>query len=329
MREPPEQLDAADLLEVVRRRWDADVDALEHLPVGFGAHHWAASAGGVRRHFVTFDRLLPKRDSSSLENAYATAASLARSGLDFVLASSPTVSGYTVPLSGGAVSVTPWVDGRSGEGLFVDDDEVLETASLLGRLHASQVPAAIPLWTPMLRPDLGVELAGRVTQPWHTGPFGEPAREAVRHRLPAIHEWVHRYVPLAERAVLAHRSWVPTHGEPDTGNHLMTSTRRYLVDWESLALAPRERDLDGLVASGADWRAAYASADPDRDRDPDPDPDPQMLEMFDLEWRLSEIVEYSAWFRARHTGTASDTVAFEGLRDELDRPPRFVCDRHS
>ncbi|MBA2465008.1 MAG: aminoglycoside phosphotransferase [Nocardioidaceae bacterium] len=319
MREAPEHLDAADLLEVVRRHWDTDVDALEHLPVGFGAHHWAASVGGVRRLFVTFDRLLPKRDACSLEHAYAAAADLARSGLDFVLASSPTVSGYTVPLSGGAVSVTPWVDGRSGEGSFVDEADAVETASILSRLHASQVPADIPVWKPVVRSDLGDELAGRVTQPWRTGPFGEPAREAVAAHLPAVHEWVRRYVPLAERAVLAHRSWVPTHGEPDTGNHLLTRTRRYLVDWESLALAPRERDLDSLVASGADWQAAYAS----------PDPDPQMLEMFDLEWRLSEIVEYSAWFRARHTGTASDTVAFEGLLEELDRPPRFVCDRPS
>jgi len=312
VREPPEQLDTDELLALVRRHWDTDVDALAHLPVGFGAHHWAASVNGGRRHFVTFDQLLPKRSAATLEHAYASAAELARSGLDFVLAGTPAGSRYTVPLDDGSVSVTPWMEGRSGAGRFVDKNEAVETATLLGRLHASEPPADLPVWKPLVRSDLGDELADRVAGPWHSGPFGERARAAVAAQLPAVHDWVQRYVVLTDRALPAHRSWVPTHGEPDTGNHLVTATHRYLVDWESLALAPRERDLDGLIASGADWQRAYGPHEPDA----------RMLEMFDLEWRLSEIAEYSTWFRAPHTGTASDIVAFEGLVEELGRPPR-------
>jgi spectinomycin phosphotransferase len=77
------------------------------------------------------------------------------------------------------------------------------------------------------------------------------------------------------------------------------------VDWESLARAPRERDLRPLVDSGhADLVA----------------PDWTMIEMFDLEWRLDEISGYAAWFAAPHRGSEDDRIAFEGLLGELDRP---------
>ncbi len=49
------------------------------------------------------------------------------------------------------------------------------------------------------------------------------------------------------------------------------------------------------------------------------DVDPAMIEMFDLEWRLDEISQYSAWFAAPHTGTRDDAIAFGGLLHELTR----------
>ena len=78
------------------------------------------------------------------------------------------------------------------------------------------------------------------------------------------------------------------------------------VDWESLKLAPRERDLSTLVQAGYGTRV---------------DADPAMVELFDLEWRLAEIAEYSNWFAALHTGTADDRTAYEGLHDDLHRGP--------
>ena len=114
----------------------------------------------------------------------------------------------------------------------------------------------------------------------------------------------------------ADRTWVPTHGEPHPANQLRTADGVLLVDWETLALAPRERDLGPLVRSG------YADL---------VHPDPAMLELFDLEWRLDEIAQYTDWFSSPHRGTASDAVAFRGLVDELDRPDWSppTCQRRS
>ena len=76
----------AEVLAAVRHDWDDTVDRVEHLPVGFGAHHWAAYDGDRPRLFVTFDQLEPKRTAARLEAAYAGAAALREDGLEFVLA---------------------------------------------------------------------------------------------------------------------------------------------------------------------------------------------------------------------------------------------------
>ena len=81
-----------------------------------------------------------------------------------------------------------------------------------------------------------------------------------------------------------------------------------LIDWESLKLAPRERDLRVLDDAGHPQR----------------DADEAMVEMFDLEWRLDEISQYAAWFEAWHTGTESDAIAFGGLTGELTREGRHT-----
>ncbi|MFH8796860.1 hypothetical protein [Streptomyces sp. NPDC017941] len=42
-----------------------------------------------------------------------------------------------------------------------------------------------------------------------------------------------------------------------------------------------------------------------------------MIELFALDWRLSEIAEYADWFAGPHTGTADDHTALADLYEEL------------
>ena len=83
-----------------------------------------------------------------------------------------------------------------------------------------------------------------------------------------------------------------THGETHTRNQLRTADGIRFVDWESLKLAPRERDLATLVQAGYGVRVGA---------------DPAMVELFDLEWRLSEIDEYAHWFAAAAHRDATTT----------------------
>jgi spectinomycin phosphotransferase len=305
MREPPTFIRDAEVLHVVVDGWQNDVDTVEHLPVGFGAHHWVARQAGVARLFVTLDGLGRRHTADSLEAAYAGAAALAADGLEFVLAPIASRSGrFTAPLAGHAVSCTPWRDGvAAGTGPIESRDLARGTAAALVRLHGTRLDRPIPTWRPLVGPDVADILASLAGTPWSDGPYGESARAAVRRRVPAIGDWTVAYYQLADQA--RSRSWVPTHGEPHTANQLITSDGVVFVDWESLARAPRERDLRPLVDSGhADLVA----------------PDWAMIEMFDLEWRLDEISGYAAWFAAPHRGSEDDRIAFAGLLDELNRP---------
>jgi spectinomycin phosphotransferase len=129
----------------------------------------------------------------------------------------------------------------------------------------------------------------------------------VAARTDAIDAWTAAYAAKVESALAVRDRWVVTHGEPDSHNQMATHDgRRLLVDWESVLLAPPERDLRSLVAA----TRSYGEVSPD----------PNLIELFALEWRLSEIGAFSAWFAAPHDGNESDQVAFRGLLGELAGP---------
>ncbi|WP_432479328.1 phosphotransferase family protein [Nocardioides sp. GXQ0305] len=306
MRERPLHVSDDDVHRLLWAHWLPEVERVSHLPVGFGAWHWQAFVGERPVLFVTLDRLGDRHTGKSLEGAYVAAATLAARGLPFVLPSRRTLLGScTVPLGDHRLSVTPWVEGRSGDGPFVDQAQAEATLAMLAELHAEPAPPSLPRWRPLVHPAFAFRLETRTARPWESGPFGERARRAIRERLPLVREWTSRYLALG--ADTDDTTWVPTHGEPHTRNQLATQTGTYLVDWESARLAPRERDLATLVEHG--WGHLVQA-------------DTTLLEMFDLEWRLDEISQYATWFEAEHTGGDSDEIALAGLTHELTREPR-------
>lgn len=306
VQEAPGELSEGDVLALVRSSWDERASAAAHLPLGFGAHHWRIDVGDRPRLFATYDRFGARHDRGTLTAAYASAIALAESGLEFALVPQRSRSGQVlVPLADGALSCTPWVDGEVvGEGPLTDAATVAANIADLARLHACDPPDGVPRWSPQVDQDLPERLAALASSGQHAGPYGQPARQAVAERWREIEDWTRRYERLAVAA--GRRTWVVTHGETHTRNQLRTADGIRFVDWESVKLAPRERDLATLVQAG--FGTAVAA-------------DPEMVELFDLEWRLAEIDEYAHWFAAPHTGTADDRVAYEGLLDELERGP--------
>ena len=305
MFQPPSEVTDADVLDLVRSGWSPTVDRVEHLAVGFGAHHWRAEQDGVPLWFVTYDRFGDRHTASSLAGAYRGAIELAERGLEFVLAPVPARFGEVLlPVADGALSCTPWVIGDVvAFGSRLDAETAAQNIADLTRLHMARPPAQIPRWQPVIGP-IDVQLERLVAEPWPTGPYGESARAVIAQNLAGIQAWTDRYLELAATAV--DRPWVPTHGETHPANQLRTAEGIRFVDWESLKLAPRERDLSTLVQAGYGDQVRADRA---------------MVELFDLEWRLSEIDAYAAWFAAPHTGTADDRVAYGGLAEELVRDP--------
>ncbi|WP_406635940.1 hypothetical protein [Amycolatopsis sp. WGS_07] len=289
MRSRPSFVTDAAITEALAEHW-RPVTEIAYLPWGFGAHHWRAET-----LFITLDQLEPRHTAASLESTYASAAALAASGLEFVCAPLPTRSGrFTADIGAGALSVTPMLNGRSPAEDEVDKPAIL---AALEALHHTPPPAGLRHWTPQVGPEFAAELRSRTAAPWTSGPLAEEARTALAARSDAIHRWTDRYLELSALAASRRDTWVPTHGEPHNDNQVTTPDGLRLVDWESLAVAPRERDYADL---------------PDA-----PGLDPEMVELFALDWRLSELREYSDWFSAPHSGSEDDRIALEGLFEEL------------
>lgn len=96
-----------------------------------------------------------------------------------------------------------------------------------------------------------------------------------------------------------------THGEPHVHNQWRTADGRLLlIDWETLRLAPPERDLGGGIAELLPH-------------------DPAMLRLFRLEWHLSEICSFSDWLRGPHEDDADTRTALRALAHELEGLQRY------
>lgn len=65
--EPPAHLADADVLDLVRFAWAPAVNAIEHLPPGFGAHHRRASTDGAARWFVILASAGDRQEARSQE----------------------------------------------------------------------------------------------------------------------------------------------------------------------------------------------------------------------------------------------------------------------
>ncbi|NYE36728.1 spectinomycin phosphotransferase [Nocardioides cavernae] len=292
MLERPADVSDDEVLDLARRHWEPRADAVEHLAVGWGAHHWRVDVSGTPTLFLTLDPDLPRHTQASLEAAYGSAAAL---GLDFVWPSVPSDDGsFTVAVGRRTASVTRWLEGSRPE------ESVPELPGMLAELHSAPAPAGARTWTTEIPSDLTHLLRNLLQQPWDA-PLGRAARELVVDHLTQVGAWAREHARLVDLSDPA--TYVVTHGEPHVRNQWLARGRTWLVDWESLLLAPRERDLATLVHEGRDVAQ-----------------DPQVVRLFDLEWRLSEIWSFAQWLQGPHAGDTDDRTALGGLAEELTRP---------
>jgi spectinomycin phosphotransferase len=298
----PAGLEDEVVVEALGRGWDFEAQALEYQPVGAGSYHWVVADAAGARAFVTVDDLGQKtwlgdtHDASfdGLRRAFDTAAALKGAGLEFVVAPLPTREGESLLRLGSryTVALFPFVDGRTAEYGAHDDESRTGALAMVADLHLADVPVANTA---------GVDIPGRhhldaalrdVDDPWTGGPLSEPARAAIREGASELAE----LLTLADRLAAESRSgaWVVTHGEPHVANIIRTSDGWRLVDWDTVALAPPERDLWMLVdRADEDAASGYIRATGRRI-------DQAALDYFRLMWELKDLAEYLNVLRAPH-----------------------------
>ncbi|HEV2072284.1 MAG TPA: phosphotransferase, partial [Thermomicrobiales bacterium] len=145
---------------------------------------------------------------------------------------------------------------------------------------------------------------------WNAGPYSEPARRLLRDHAPVLHQRLGQFERLAA-AVMGDRSgWVVSHGEPHAGNIIRTrSGNMVVVDWDTAAYAPLERDLWMLLdEANPDWSAYRATTNV-------ASLSHRALGAYRLHWSLSEIAIYVSWCRSPHDRTEEMEIAWAGLQE--------------
>lgn len=319
MKALPEGIETGDLVGALADGWGFDAASAAYAAVGAGSYHWVVRDREGARGLVTVDDLDQKRwlgdtrESAfdGLSRAFDTAVALRDSGLGFVVAPTPTSRGETVRRLGPhhTIALFPFVAGQPGRYGHYDPGVRAAVFAMLAALHRA-TPAA-----GSVARSVGLELPGRshiesglreVDETWSGGPFSEPARHALAAHAADVAELLALADRLAAEVEGHGGEWVVTHGEPHSANVMRTGESHVLLDWDTVALAPPERDLWMLVDDTADEAAAYTAATGHS-------VDQDAVSFFRLTWDLKDLAEYLNVLRAPHRETADTARAYAGV----------------
>jgi spectinomycin phosphotransferase len=331
VRSLPDDLAPQDVGTAVAEGWRLRRASMEYLPEGAGSHHWVLTDAEGLRHFVTVDDLDGKdwlgdtrrEVFRGLQRALGTAAELrCRAGLEFVAAPVPARDGELVCRldSRYAVSVFPFLAGRSyAFGPYPDERLRGQALELVAALHRSTpavrelAPAHVPGFNG--RDDLHAFLLAP-GRPWDGGPFSPAAHRQAVARAADLARLVAGFDHLADVTAPARADPVITHGEPHPANLMSVDGRLVLIDWDTVALAPPERDVC-LIAVGPRDIDQYQEA-------AGRELDPAAITLYRLRWYLDDLGSAIRMFRHRHRDTPDTRQWWHGLAPQLEQLPRWL-----
>ena len=334
MRALPEEIETSALVGALAEDWGFDVDSIDYAPVGAGSYHWIANDREGTRVFVTVDDLeqkpwlgdTPESAFRGLRRSFDTAVGLRDAGLDFVVAPIPAGRGETVRRLGPrhTIALFPFVDGEAGHFGEHDPSERASVLTMLAELHAATPAVASMARSIVLDPPSHPPSRRRLeaalqelNEPWVGGPFSEPARQALAEHAADVMELLGLSDRLAADVAGRSSTWVATHGEPHAGNVMRAGESRLLVDWDTVALSPPERDLWMVVRDAAE-ATIYADATGH-------ELDPTAVNLFRLTWDLEDLASYTHVFRTPHRHSEDTVIAFGALTSCVTSRDRWAA----
>ncbi|MDR2986180.1 MAG: phosphotransferase [Nocardiopsaceae bacterium] len=319
---PPDGLSDELLVATLASNWGLVVAAIDYRAVGFGSHHWEIADAAGTRWFVTVDELRRKRQSrgetleSVLErqrHALATAVELRELGCKFVVA--PVASRDDAPVVLVAdeftVSLYPFVEGKSfGWGERISQEHLHAVLDMVVAVHAAPVAsrslALADTYAIQSRDQLELALDGPGEIPHISGPYTGPMTKLLGRNRAAIRVLLDRYDELVSLARSSPSRSVLTHGEPHPGNTMLTEDGWRLIDWDTVLLAPPERDLWMVDPGDGSVFASYAAST-------GVEPAGALLELYRTRWDLTDLAIEVSRFLQPHKGTDEDQKAWQLL----------------
>jgi spectinomycin phosphotransferase len=306
---------------------------MQYVPEGGGSYHWKLAGAGGQARFVTVDDLDTKdwlgdtreQRFAGLGRALGTAAALrSEAGLEFVVAPVPARDGARLRRLDDryTVSVFPFLDGHSYPfGDYHDAGLQRAALDLIAALH--QATPAVGDRAP--RHVLG--FGGRADvdafllhpdRPWRGGPFSAAAHQQVTARTEQIAALTDGFDRLVDATAPARARTVVTHGEPHPGNLMSVTGRVMLIDWDTVALAPPERDVCLIAAGDEDGVVDRYQQITGRDLDP------AVITLYRLRWVLDDLGSAIRMFRNDHRDTRDTRGWFDSLAPQLRQVPEWL-----
>jgi spectinomycin phosphotransferase len=314
--ERPADLADAEMADALQQHWRLDVAEVRYAAVGYGAYHWTVRDTAGLRWFATASRLTGTADLTDLRATMGAARDLADAGLDFVVAPVRARTGEIVIPAGPyyAISVFPFAEGtplRWADVLSAADR--LTVADMLAALHSARRPAGpVPLrdLNPRSRSQLENSLRER-GRPWRGGPYAEAARALLSEHADGLVAALAAFDELAA-AVAASSSLVLTHGEPHPGNLVRRGDKFMLTDWDTVGLAPPERDLWWILSDSGAEAARYAELTGH-------EASQQAVALCRMRWDLDDVGLLLADFGSPHVQDQDTEAGWAALADAVLR----------
>lgn len=332
MRSPPADLAPERLAAALAGGWRLHAARADYVPEGGGSHHWKVTGKDGLARFVTVDDLDDKdwlgdtREAvfSGLGRALGTAAALRdRAGLDFVAAPLPDRDGELLRRVNDryAVSVFPFLVGRSHPfGPYADPLLRGRSLDMIAALHQA-TPAVLGL-----APGHVLGFAGRddldafLLDPgrrWDGGPFSEPARRLLLPCATELARLAAGFDRMAAATVGARANLVITHGEPHPANLMLAAGRLVLIDWDTAALAPPERDVSLIATTSGEGTDRYQQA-------AGRNLDPAVMTLYRVRWYLDDLASAIRLFRRPHRDTPDTRRWRDSLAPGPEQLPRWL-----
>lgn len=322
MLEPP-ALPVSAQCVALQRHYGIAADAVTFLSIGNDAASFVYrvdAANGV-------SYFLKARASAGFNPSSLTVPSFLHSqGIPHVMVPLPTASGALwVAVDGFSLSLYPFVAARTATdaGLTLEDWQAL--GATLRRIHASHLPARLAgdlpqeTFTPSRRHVLAA-LADLPDRPDLPDPIQAALAQFWRGRQDLIQTLIDRADSLGAELRREALPRVLCHADLHTWNVLVDADRRlWIVDWDEVILAPKERDLmfvvggigRGLVQPEQTECFLRSYGGPIVDR--------RALAYYRFAWAVQDMAAYAEQvFFVRETGEPTRRAAYHGFVDMFE-----------
>lgn len=332
MLEPPKLSDEA-ILSALDAHYGLANATLAFLPIGndLASFVYRVAAPGGSRFFLKV-----RAGSGFSVPGLAVPRFLHDHGIPHIVAPLPTKTrALWIDLNDYALSLYPLLDARTATGAGLSDHQWRDLGATLRQIHECQLPPDLrhaiqsETWTPSRRAVLD-ELDAAITRQAIADPIGQELAAFYRSRRDEIRALVDRTDALGDELRGAHLPLVLCHADLHTWNVLIDSDGgMWIVDWDEVVLAPRERDLmfviggigRGLVSEQQTACFLHGYGDSPIDR--------RALRYYRYRWAVADMAAYAeeACF-SLDRGAESRRAALEGFID-LFAPGNIVAIAHT